>query len=145
MSTPEDLHPDTDVRPDDSGGNPETPMNPTRFQGVSDLVRNEVLAASIALIAVGFIAAVLDAPLGGPADPAGIPESHVKAPWIFVGIQQMLRLLNPLFAGVVLPMTALILLGLLPFISPRRRMLTFATFFAITVASVVITVWGFLA
>lgn len=100
------------------------------------------MAALIALTAVCLISAFSDAPLGAPADPAGIPAGDVKAPWIFIGIQQMLRFLPPFSAGVVLPLTGLALLGLLPFIPRNRRMLTFATFFGITIISVMLTVWG---
>ncbi|MBI5571822.1 MAG: hypothetical protein HY914_17905 [Desulfomonile tiedjei] len=138
----EDLNPGADARPGESAAFPETPARPDRVPSVPHLVHKEAFAALIALTAVCLISALSDAPLAGPADPAGIPASHVKAPWIFVGIQQLLRFLPPLSAGIVVPMTALVLLGLLPFVSPRRRMLTFATFFGITITSVMLTVWS---
>jgi quinol-cytochrome oxidoreductase complex cytochrome b subunit len=111
---------------------------------VPDLVRKEILAALAGLCTVFLLSVVLNAPLAGPADPAGIPPEHVKAPWIFVGIQQMLRYLPPFVAGVLLPLCALIVVAFLPFV-PVGRLPARTVFFGIVVVCLILTVWGYVA
>ncbi|MBM3301143.1 MAG: hypothetical protein FJY85_14450 [Deltaproteobacteria bacterium] len=111
---------------------------------VPTLVRKEILAAVTAICAVFLLSAVLNAPLAGPADPAGIPLEHVKAPWIFVGIQQMLRFLPPFTAGVLLPFLALLVTASLPFV-PLGRALVRGALFGIALACLILTVWGYMA
>jgi len=110
-----------------------------------DLVRKEAFAAVVATAAIFLISAVWDAPIGGPADPSGIPAENVKAPWIFVGIQQTLRFLPTMVAGVLVPVAALLGLIAIPFISEKPNLLMRLIFFAIIIISLAVTVWGYLA
>jgi len=112
-----------------------------------DLVRKEVLAALGTLAAVCLVSAWFDAPIEGPADPHGIPAEHVKAPWIFVGIQQMLRWWPPWSAGVLVPGAALFVLALIPFVPQRgsARSLIAAIFFALVFVACALTLWGYLS
>ena len=75
-----------------------------------DLVYTEL----IALIACSVILIVwsifLKAPLEQPANPANTPNPS-KAPWYFLGLQEMLVYFDPWLAGVVLP--GLIIVGLI--------------------------------
>jgi hypothetical protein len=111
---------------------------------VPDLVRKEALAALLALLAISALAAGLDPPLEGPADPGGLPAQGVKAPWIFVGIQQMLRHLPTFAAGIALPLAALCGIALLPFVR-GKPILSKTIFFVICTAAVVLTLWGYFA
>jgi len=70
-----------------------------------------MLAASAALMALALF---MPAPLGGMADPTATPP-HVSAPWIFAWVQELLRHLPPLAAGVLIPLAAFLLLMALPF------------------------------
>jgi len=118
-----------------------------KIRSLPDLVRKEFLAALVALAAVCLISAVFDAPVQGPADPEGIPSDNVKAPWIFVGIQQMLRYLPPLVAGVAIPFAALVLLASVPYLSSEKllsRNTIRAVFSAIVLAAACLTLWGYL-
>ena len=65
-----------------------------KTRSAPDLVRKEGLAVLISFAALCLLAGLIDAPLDGPADTGGIPSDDVKAPWIFVGIQFMLRHIN---------------------------------------------------
>ena len=116
-----------------------------RIKTFPDLVRKEAFAAIVAITAVLLVSAVLDAPIGGPADPGGVPAENVKAPWIFVGVQQMLRYLPTMVAGVLVPAAALLGLIAMPFISEKPNLFVRLTFFAIILISVAVTVWGYLA
>jgi len=116
-----------------------------RIKTFPDLVRKEALAAILATAAVFLICVVLDAPIGGPADSSGIPAENVKAPWIFVGIQQMLRYFPPMVVGILVPAAALVMLMAIPFISEKPNLPVRLVFFAIILISLAVTVWGYLA
>jgi hypothetical protein len=115
-----------------------------RSGSMPDLVRKEAPAALVALVAVCALAAGFDPPMEAPADAAGLPAHGVKAPWIFVGIQQMLRYLPAIVAGIVLPLAALCAVAFVPFIR-GIPLLSKAVFFGICLAAVVLTVWGYFA
>ena len=76
------------------------------------LLRIEFLAALIVSVLLLVWAIALNAPLEEPANP-NYSMSLAKAPWYFVGLQEMLVYFDPWFAGVVLP--TLIIFGLLAF------------------------------
>jgi menaquinol-cytochrome c reductase cytochrome b/c subunit len=122
----------------------ETSGQTRRIRSVPDLLRKEGLAALVALAAVGLLSALVDAPLEGPADPSGLAAEHVKAPWIFVGIQQMLRYFPPILAGIVIPLGVLLALALVPY-AYGKRTLTRVVFFGVSAAVILLTVWGYVA
>jgi hypothetical protein len=110
-----------------------------------DLVQKEALGAGLAFAFVCVMAAAWDAPIQGPADEAGIPADNVKAPWIFVGIQQALKHLPSLAAGIVLPLTVVLVLMLLPFLGEDRKPLAGRLFAAIILSTIALTLWGYFA
>ena len=76
------------------------------------LLRIEFLAAVIVTLILMVWSITLDAPLEEPANPNHTMNPS-KAPWYFVGLQEMLVYFDPWFAGVVLP--SLIVVGLMVF------------------------------
>jgi hypothetical protein len=76
------------------------------------LLRIEFLAALIVTIVLMVWSITLNAPLEEPANP-NHTMNPAKAPWYFVGLQEMLVYFDPWFAGVVLP--TLIIVGLMVF------------------------------
>ncbi len=74
------------------------------------LVRKEFLAAIILTIILMVWSVALDAPLEEPADPSLTPNP-AKAPWYFLGLQEMLVYFDPWIAGVAFP--SLIVMGLM--------------------------------
>ncbi len=115
-----------------------------RIKTFPDLVRNEAIAAIAAATALFLISAVSDAPLGGPADSLGIPLENVKAPWIFLGIQQMLRYFSPVIGGVIMPIAGFLMLISTPFISKRVNRLAQVTFWGIILICLMTTIQGYL-
>ncbi len=116
-----------------------------RIKSVPNLVSKEGLAALVCTVVVCFISALLDAPTGGPADPRGIPPENIKAPWIFAGIQMLLRYLQPVIGGIALPLTALGLVALVPFLGHgpgAKRALAWTVFFGVCLVGLVLTIWG---
>lgn len=76
------------------------------------LLRIEFLAALIVTVLLLVWAITINAPLEEPANP-NFSMNPAKAPWYFVGLQEMLVYFDPWFAGVALPV--LIIAGLLAF------------------------------
>jgi hypothetical protein len=87
------------------------------------LTNKETAVALMLATLVTVISLVADAPIDKPADPRGIPQAHIKAPWMFIGIQEMLKTLPPLPAGVGLPILFFFSAGALPFLPLRLRLL----------------------
>ena len=74
------------------------------------LVRKEFLAAIIVTIILMVWSVALNAPLEDPSDPSVTPNP-AKAPWYFLGLQEMLVYFDPWIAGVMFP--SLIVMGLM--------------------------------
>jgi len=75
-----------------------------------DAVYLELIGLVVATTVLIVWSLVLRAPLQGPADPTLTPNPS-KAPWYFVGLQEMLTFFDPWLAGVTVPV--LIVLGLM--------------------------------
>ena len=67
------------------------------------LFRAAVAVMSLAVVLV-WIALMFNAPLEGLADPSHTPNP-AKAPWYFLGLQEMLHYFPPVVAGVLVPGT----------------------------------------
>ena len=76
------------------------------------LVRVEFLAAVIVTVILVVWSITLDAPLEEPANP-NLTMNPSKAPWYFLGLQEMLVYFDPWIAGVVMP--SLMMVGLMVF------------------------------
>lgn len=85
-----------------------------------DLVYTEMICLVLCSVALVVWAIVLKAPLEPPANPTNIPNPS-KAPWYFLGLQELLVYFDPWIAGVLLP--GLIIVGLvtLPYIDKNPR------------------------
>jgi len=85
-----------------------------------DLVYIELICMLLLCAGLVVWSLALPAPLEQPANPAVTPNPS-KAPWYFLGFQEMLVFSDPAMAGVVLP--ALIILGLaaVPYLDPNRK------------------------
>jgi menaquinol-cytochrome c reductase cytochrome b/c subunit len=74
------------------------------------------LAASLAVLALLLIfSAIVRAPLLGLADVNQTPNPS-KAPWYFLGLQEMLTMFHPMVAGVTIPGMGLFLLIIAPYV-----------------------------
>jgi hypothetical protein len=74
------------------------------------LLRIELLATIIITAILMVWSITLDAPLEEPANPT-LTMNPAKAPWYFLGLQEMLVYFDPWIAGVVMP--TLIIVGLI--------------------------------
>jgi hypothetical protein len=85
-----------------------------------DLVYTELIAMVICTFLLVVWAVFLKAPLEQPASSARIPNPS-KAPWYFLGLQEMLVYFDPWMAGVVLPTMIIVGLIALPYIDFNQK------------------------
>jgi len=113
-----------------------------------DLVYVEFIALILcaALLAVWAIA--VQAPIEDPANPSVSPNPS-KAPWYFLGLQEMLVYFDPWLAGVVFPTIILVGMMCFPFIDTNKKGSGYYSFaerkFAISIFMILwLNLWIFL-
>jgi len=78
------------------------------------LVVRELITLVLVSLAFVLIALVFDAPLEELASPLLTPNP-AKAPWYFLGLQELLHYYPPLISGVVLPGLVILALAVVPY------------------------------
>ncbi len=78
------------------------------------LLLREVVAFLALAVLLVCASLAFDAPLEGIADPARTPNP-AKAPWYFLGLQELLRYYAPVVAGVLLPSLCIVALAVVPY------------------------------
>ena len=100
------------------------------------LVYIEFIALILCTVLLVAWSILIKAPLEEPANPAKTPNPS-KAPWYFLGLQEMLVYFDPWIAGVVLPGIIVVGLMAIPYIDRNGRGSGYYTFkqrpFAITI------------
>src|SRR5690606_7169172 len=84
------------------------------------LVSIELVGALIYLLALSLMAILIRAPLVDLANPEVTPNP-AKAPWYFLGLQELLLHMHPALAGVIVPTAVLVLLGSIPYIDRSKK------------------------
>jgi len=99
------------------------------------LTRVEFLSSIVIMVVLTVWSIVLNAPLEEPANPNRTPNPS-KAPWYFLGLQEMLVYFDPWIAGVVLPTIIIVGLMAIPYIDKNPKGNGYYTFrerkFAVT-------------
>jgi len=97
-----------------------TPENREKVWAWPNLVYTELFCGILCTVFLIAWAIFFKAPLEEPANPTWAPNP-AKAPWYFLGLQEMLVYFDPWMAGVVLP--GLIIVGLIaiPFIDVNPK------------------------
>ena len=98
---------------------------PERFRNVKpaeklvntfpNLIIREVICFQLVIIAVALIALFFDAPLAKIANPNDTPNP-VKAPWYFLGVQELLHSFPSVVGGVIIPIMVIVALIAIPYI-----------------------------
>jgi menaquinol-cytochrome c reductase cytochrome b/c subunit len=78
------------------------------------LIVREVILFQAVVIGLAIAAIVFDAPLEGIANPLETPNP-AKAPWYFLGLQELLHYFPPIVAGVLLPTLVVLALVVIPY------------------------------
>jgi hypothetical protein len=79
------------------------------------LLIEEFVAMFIMLAGLTFFSAFINAPLRELANPNLTPNPS-KAPWYFLGLQELLRYFHPMVAGITIPTFILVGLAAVPFV-----------------------------
>jgi menaquinol-cytochrome c reductase cytochrome b/c subunit len=116
--------------------------------------------AAVAVEALGIVLVLLalfwDAPLEGLADPMQTPNP-AKAPWYFLGLQELLHYFPPVIAGVLIPGMVVAALIVIPYFDinveaegvwlrdrARRLRIAIIAVGALTIALLLLQVWAIL-
>ncbi|HEY2333351.1 MAG TPA: hypothetical protein VGH94_15645, partial [Acidimicrobiales bacterium] len=101
--------------------------------------------AAILIVTAGLLifSALVKAPLLGLADFNKTPNPS-KAPWYFLGLQELLTMFNPAVAGVLIPGVALILLMIAPFVDKNPSHKPHDRKFAIAIFTIFVLMWAVL-
>lgn len=85
------------------------------------LLVREFLSAMLMTVVLTVLALAINAPLHGHSDP-NLTPNPAKAPWYFLGLQEILHYFPPTVAGVLLPGFTLVGMMLLPYVdrNPSR-------------------------
>lgn len=107
MCVVKDKSPQTDVNPDETA--PSWPY----------LLRAELLVFMVTMLCCLLLGLFFDAPLREPANP-NVPENPAKAPWYFLGLQEMVSY-SAFVGGILIPMITIIGLALIPFLDREEE------------------------
>jgi menaquinol-cytochrome c reductase cytochrome b/c subunit len=111
------------------------------------LLRAEFVMASLISIVLIVTAFLIPAPLEDMAN-AGVTPHVAKAPWYFLGLQEMLSYFNATVVGILFPPIYFIGIALIPYIdrSPykatRDRKLAWVFFMCLMVGGIIVTLIG---
>jgi len=99
------------------GGNGQKPDKVMTFPR---LVVRELVAFMLLTVGITLFSMFVDAPLEWIANPEHTPNP-AKAPWYFLGLQELLFYFPPVVAGVVIPSIVIVALVMTPYIdcSPK--------------------------
>ena len=85
-----------------------------QVQTYPEVLFRAAVAIEVMSIALVVTALLFNAPLEGLADPSHTPNP-AKAPWYFLGLQEMLHYFPPVVAGVLVPTLVVIALVVIPY------------------------------
>jgi quinol-cytochrome oxidoreductase complex cytochrome b subunit len=89
------------------------------------------------------MSALVRAPLLGLADFNATPNPS-KAPWYFLGLQELLTMFHPMVAGVTIPGIALFLFILAPYVDKNPSNKPYDRKFAIAIFTIYLMFWAVL-
>jgi menaquinol-cytochrome c reductase cytochrome b/c subunit len=87
---------------------------PGQVMAYPHLLLRESIAFQVLVIAIVLVALVWDAPLEQLANPLVTPNP-AKAPWYFLGLQELLHYFPPLVAGILIPILVVLALVVIPY------------------------------
>ena len=85
-----------------------------------DLVYTELICLILFTVFLTIWSVYLPAPLEEPANPAATPNPS-KAPWYFLGLQEMLVYFDPWIAGIMFPLLIIAGLCAIPYVDTNKK------------------------
>ncbi len=130
---------------------------PGQVMSYPHLILREAMAFMVLMIILVIISLAWDAPLEQLANPLLTPNP-AKAPWYFLGLQELLHYFPPLVAGIIIPTLVVVGLVVIPYFNvniqgkplwgenrARRLGVALAALAALVVLLSVTEAWTFLA
>jgi quinol-cytochrome oxidoreductase complex cytochrome b subunit len=122
----------------------------TRVMTYPGALSRFLIALEVAFLLLVWVSLIANAPLEGIADPMHTPNP-AKAPWYFLGLQELLHYFPPVVAGVLIPGLVVAALVVIPYFNiniegrsiwtdPRRRRLIIVAVIAFNV--VILALFG---
>src|SRR3954468_6585608 len=111
------------------------------------LLLEEFIAMSILFAGMLIFSSLINAPLRELANP-NLTPNPTKAPWYFLGLQELLRYFHPMVAGIVIPTFILVGLAAVPFvdrnpsIKPGDRKVAITLFTILFMFGAILTIIG---
>jgi menaquinol-cytochrome c reductase cytochrome b/c subunit len=111
------------------------------------LLIEEMVAMFILLATLTIFSTLINAPLRELANPSLTPNPS-KAPWYFLGLQELLRYFHPTIAGIVIPTFILVGLAAVPYVDrnpsvrPGDRKIAITMFTVLFMFGAVLTIIG---
>lgn len=93
---------------------------PDKLFSFPHLVFKEFIALMLMSLLLIIVSMAINAPLEEEANPSKTPNPS-KAPWYFVGLQEMLVYFDPWIAGVMAPLLIIIGLSIIPYVDRNPR------------------------
>ncbi len=118
-------------------------------QSFPEVLFRAAVAIQLLAIALVWISLLFNAPLEGLADPSHTPNP-AKAPWYFLGLQEMLHYFPPVVAGVLAPGLVVMALIVIPYFKvnieaeglfTKDRLRRLRVFYAVTAPLVIFLGW----
>lgn len=126
---------------------------PGQVMSYPHLILREIMVLQVLVIGLVFLSLFWNAPLEQLANPLLTPNP-AKAPWYFLGLQELLHYFPPLVAGIILPGLVVIALVVIPYFevnvksepfwsgkSPKRLQIFLAIFFALMAVLATFEAW----
>jgi len=107
------------VRKDSFSAAPYDPAE-EKLETWPHLVKREYIAAAACVLFIMVWSILMNAPLEAIANP-NVTTNPSKAPWYFVGLQELLVYFDPWIAGVLLPGVIIVGLMAIPYIDPSPK------------------------
>ena len=92
---------------------------PAKVLFLPNLLTREAAVACVLVAVVVLVSVLWNAPLGAEAN-AGMSPNPAKAPWYFLGFQELLLHFHPVIAVVLIPLALALFLAALPYIRYRE-------------------------
>ncbi|MFQ5862648.1 MAG: hypothetical protein ACE5IC_05940 [Candidatus Brocadiales bacterium] len=99
---------------------PVEPDEPGKLLAFPHLVFKELICLMLMSLLLIIVSILINAPLEEMANPSKTPNPS-KAPWYFVGLQEMLVYFDPWIAGVMAPTLIIIGLSVIPYVDRNLR------------------------
>ena len=102
------------------GSSPAVGRGPEKtVPAMPHLLYAELAATMVAVFIVLLLSVWIDAPLKELANPA-VPENPAKAPWYFLGLQELVSF-SAFMGGIGIPLIVILGLGIIPYLDRENR------------------------